>query len=52
MKFTGKQLAIRLNFAYNNIIVHALNFSFQALVDSDPEGSIVCVFWDFDDKIE
>ena len=46
---------IGLNFAYNynnNNIVHAINSLFQALVDSDPEASIVCVFWDFDDKIE
>ena len=41
---------IGLNFAY--IIVHAINSSFQALVDNDPESSIVCVFWDFDDEIE
>ena len=26
--------------------------SVQALVDSDPESSIVCVFWDFDDENE
>ena len=43
---------IGLNFAYNDIIVHATNSSLQALVDSDPEGSIVCVFWDFDDEIK
>ena len=44
---------IELNFAYNIIIVvHAINSSLQALVDSDPEASIMCVFWDFDDEIE
>ena len=38
--------------SYSRSIIPVINSSFQALVDSDPETSIVCVFWDFDDEIQ
>ena len=31
---------------------HEIQNFLQALVDSDPDSSIMCVFWDFDDEIE
>ena len=33
-------------------IYHEIQNFLQALVDSDPDSSIMCVFWDFDDEIE
>ena len=38
--------------SYSRSIIPIINSSFQALVDSDPKATIVCVFWDFDDGIE